>query len=203
MGCVFAIVAGAFVASCGSPRTNDWTLGVEPLPSPARGNSSEPQLSTSARGIMASWIERDGLVTVLKYAERTRSGWTEPVVVVSGSDWFLSDADIPSVMRKAAGTLVAQWLHTTDPRAEGYDLLLSYSTDDGKTWNAPFSPHHDGKKIPARVRVLLRPSARRSRRGVAGRPEQRVSRERSHQRNHDAPLCGVRFPPEADRRHRN
>jgi hypothetical protein len=132
MGCVLAIVAGAFVASCGSPRTNDWTLGVEPLPSPARGNSSEPQLSTSARGIMASWIEREGPVTVLKYAERTRSGWTEPVVVVSGSDWFLSYADVPSVTRKADGTLVAQWLRTTDPRTEGYDLLLSYSTDDGK-----------------------------------------------------------------------
>jgi hypothetical protein len=147
MGCVLAIVAGVFVASCGSPRTNDWTLGVEPLPSPARGNSSEPQLSTSARGIMASWIEREGPVTLLKYAERTRSGWTEPVAVVSGSDWFLSYADVPSVMRKADGTLVAQWLRTTDPRTEGYDLLLSYSTDDGKTWSAPFRPHHDGKKF--------------------------------------------------------
>jgi hypothetical protein len=77
--CVLAIVAAALVASCGSPSTNDWTIAVERLPSPARGNSSAPQLSTSSRGIMASWIEREGPVTVLKYAERIQSGWTDPI----------------------------------------------------------------------------------------------------------------------------
>jgi hypothetical protein len=46
----------------------------------------------------------------------------------------------------ANGTLIAQYLPMTDELTEGYDLLLSYSKDEGKTWSAPFMPHHDGTK---------------------------------------------------------
>ena len=44
------------------------------------------------------------------------------------------------------GTLVAQWLLTTDQVTEAYNLLLSYSKDNGKTWAPSFMPHHDGTK---------------------------------------------------------
>ena len=91
-----------------------------------------------------SWIERVGTTTSLKFAEQTASGWTTPITAASGPDWFLSYADIPSVMRMSDGTLVAQWLVNTEAFYEAYDLLLSYSTDDGSTWAPPFSPHHDG-----------------------------------------------------------
>ena len=70
-----------------------------------------------------------------------------PVTAASGADWFLSYADVPSVMRKVDGTLVAQWLKTTDPKVEGYDLLISRSTDEGQTWAPPVTPHHDGTRF--------------------------------------------------------
>jgi hypothetical protein len=66
------------------------------------------------------------------------------MTAASGPEWFLSYADVPSVMRMADGTLVAQWLETTDNFLEAYNLLLSYSTDDGETWAPSFMPHHDG-----------------------------------------------------------
>ena len=46
----------------------------------------------------------------------------------------------------ASGTLVAQWLENTDPQIEAYNLRMSYSKDDGKTWAASFLPHNDGTK---------------------------------------------------------
>src|SRR5581483_10721771 len=53
-------------------------------------------------------------------------------------------ADVPSVLRMSNGTLVAHWTKETDRTREGSDLFLSTSKDNGRTWSAPVSPHHDG-----------------------------------------------------------
>ncbi len=147
----FVALAAAAVAatalSCGTPDPAEWKIAsLQELESPAGANSSEPQLSISNRGVLMSWIERVGTTTSLKFAERTASGWTQPVIAASGPDWFLSYADVPSVQRMSNGTLVAQWLENTDPQIEAYNLRMSYSKDDGKTWAASFLPHNDGTK---------------------------------------------------------
>ena len=113
---------------------------------PAGGNSSEPQITDSPQGPVLSWIERVGTTNVLKFSERTGSGWSAAITAASGDDWFLSYADVPSVTRLGDGTLVAQWLQTIDPVTEAYSLQLSYSKDGGKTWAPSFTPHHDGTR---------------------------------------------------------
>lgn len=105
-----------------------------------------PRLTASDRGVILSWVERAGAMARLKFAERTSSGWSEPTDVASGSSWFLSYADPPTVLRRPDGTLVANWLMSTNPIYEGSDLYLSYSPDNGKTWARPFVPHHDGSE---------------------------------------------------------
>jgi hypothetical protein len=67
-------------------------------------------------------------------------------MVASGDDWFINWADVPSVVRLADGTLAAHWLKEIDPKLEAYDLNLAFSKDDGRTWSAPVTPHHDGTK---------------------------------------------------------
>jgi hypothetical protein len=119
-------------------------LQVTPVTSPASGQSGEPQLSTSDRGVLMSWIERDGATAILKFAERAGDGWSEPRVVASGDDWFVNWADVPSVMRLDDGTLVAHWLQKSGPGTYAYDVRLSHSADDGRTWAESFTPHHDG-----------------------------------------------------------
>lgn len=142
-----ALVAGApgtpttVRASQGSP-----TIAPQSLASPATGNSAQPQLSVSSRGVLLSWIERAGDLATLKFAERTATGWTEARSVASGRDWFVNWADVPSVMRLPSGTLVAHWLQKSGADTYAYDVRLSYSKDDGKTWSASFIPHHDGTK---------------------------------------------------------
>ena len=122
-----------------------WTLTITEEAGPAGGNSSLPQLTSSDRGVIASWIERTGQSTsTLKFSERTASGWSAPVTIATGNNWFLSYADPPNVLRRGDGTLVANWLVSTNPRLEGSDLNLTYSTDNGKTWAKSFLPHHDG-----------------------------------------------------------
>ena len=122
------------------------TIAPQALTSPATGSSAQPQLSVSSRGVLLSWIERSGDLATLKFAERTASGWTESRTVASGRDWFVNWADVPSVMRLPSGTLVAHWLQKSGPDTYAYDVRLSYSQDEGRTWSPSFIPHHDGTK---------------------------------------------------------
>jgi hypothetical protein len=64
--------------------------------------------------------------------------------VTSSPDWFISSADVPSVLRMSSGTLVAHWYPATAPEEEAYDVRLAYSKDDGRTWSRAVAPHHDG-----------------------------------------------------------
>jgi hypothetical protein len=142
-----AAAVAATALSCGTSDPAEWKIAsLRELESPAGVNSSEPQLSVSHEGVLLSWIERVGTTTSLKFAERTGSGWTQPVTAASGPDWFLSYADVPSVQRMGNGTLVAQWLENTDAQIEAYNLRMSYSKDDGKTWATSFLPHSDNTR---------------------------------------------------------
>jgi hypothetical protein len=136
---------GAGGDSTESVKPSAWTVRVEALTSPAGASSSAPQLTVSERGVILSWIERSERSTyTLKFAERNVSGWTSPMTVASGNNWVVSDADPPVVLRRRDGTLVANWLVSTNRKLEGSDLHLTYSNDDGKTWAPSFLPHHDG-----------------------------------------------------------
>ena len=136
-----AVSAVAMVAGQGSPRAS-----IEPLASPAGPNSAQPQLSLSTRGVLLSWIERDGPKATLRYAERTAAGWSAPRDVASGTDWFVNWADVPSVIRLTNGDLAAHWLQKSGADTYAYDVRLAYSKDDGRTWSASFLPHSDGTK---------------------------------------------------------
>ena len=121
-------------------------LVVQPLAAPTVGNSSLPQLSVSSKGALLSWVERAGDLATLKFAERTPTGWTEARTVASGRNWFVNWADVPSVMRLPNGAIVAHWLQKSGTDTYAYDVRLSYSRDDGKSWSPSFIPHHDGTK---------------------------------------------------------
>ena len=139
------------LASCGcvSPHADSpasWPPSVERIATPALTASGQPRLTVSSRGVLLSWIERDGDNASLKFAERTDAGWTEPRLVASGRDWFVNWADVPSVLRLADGTLAAHWLQKSGPDTYAYDVRLSRSTDEGRTWSPSVTPHHDGTK---------------------------------------------------------
>jgi hypothetical protein len=145
------LIAAASIAAtvaCGRTRTVSWPPAVTQLQSPAGANSFEPQLTASDRGVILSWVETSGKMSRLKFAERTDSGWTSPIEVASGEDWFLSYADVPAVHRMPSGTLLATWQQQTDPFIEATNLRLTRSTDNGRTWSPSFLPYvDDGKKV--------------------------------------------------------
>jgi hypothetical protein len=140
------LIAAALTAVPDAQQSVQWTPTLVPVTSPAAAGSAQPQLSVSGRGVLLSWIERDGPRATLKFSERTPTGWSTPVTVASGDNWFVNWADVPSVMRLANGTLAAHWLQKSGTETYAYDVRLAYSSDDGRTWSPSFLPHHDGTK---------------------------------------------------------
>ena len=142
------LVCVVFVRAQSQPihQSGSLVIQIQPTTSPAGAGSAQPQLSSSARGLILSWIEREGSTATLRFAERTSSGWSAARDVASGTDWFVNWADVPSVIRLASGELVAHWLQKSGPDTYAYDVRLSYSKDDGKTWSTSFAPHSDGTK---------------------------------------------------------
>jgi hypothetical protein len=134
------------VGSSGQPASTSWPLTIEPIASPAAPDSAQPQFSVSGKGAILSWVERAGAGATLKFAERTPSGWSQAAAVASGDDWFVNWADVPSVVRLADGTLAAHWLQKSGADTYAYDVRLSLSKDNGRTWGDSFKPHDDGTK---------------------------------------------------------
>jgi hypothetical protein len=124
-------------------NTPAWTVTVEPVDLPTGASSMAPQLTSSDRGVLVSWLEQADPEFALKFSERSGSTWSPAQKIASSKDWFVSGADVPTVMRMKNGTLVANWYPAVDFRLEAYDIRLAYSKDEGKTWSPPFVPHHD------------------------------------------------------------
>jgi hypothetical protein len=59
-------------------------------------------------------------------------------------------------VRLADGALAAHWLQKSGSDTYAYDVRLSYSNDDGKTWSPSFTPHSDGTKTEHGFASLFR-----------------------------------------------
>ncbi len=132
-----------------------WLGPVRTLRSPAGPASGQPQLQTTARGTVLSWVERAGARAYLRFASYEAGGWTGARTVASGDDWFVNWADVPSVLRLDDGSWAAHWLQKSGGDRYAYDVRLSHSSDDGRTWAPSFTPHHDGTRTEHGFASLL------------------------------------------------
>lgn len=130
-----------------------------PIVSPAQHRAGMPQLTEHNGLVLLSWIELDGDVATLRFAEREGAGWSTPRTVASGADWFVNWADVPSVLRLDDTRLAAHWLQKSGPDTYAYDVRLSFSADRGATWSPPTTPHHDGTKTEHGFASLFREPA--------------------------------------------
>lgn len=141
----FSVVTTALIVEA-RVSAEPFDLQIRSIPSPSAGVSGQPQLTVSSRGVLLSWIEREGSRATLKFAERTAAGWSGARTVASGDDWLVNWADVPGVVRLSNGSLAAHWLRKNGGGVEAYDVQLARSRDDGRTWSPVDAPHHDGTK---------------------------------------------------------
>jgi hypothetical protein len=111
--------------------------------------SEGANLSTAPDGrVFLSWLEpgaTDGYQ--LMFSVRDGKGtWAEPRRIASGDNWFITDADFPSMTVLSDGTLAAHWPANAAEDVEAYDVNIALSHDGGATWSKPIVPHRDKAK---------------------------------------------------------
>ncbi|MDZ4349115.1 MAG: sialidase family protein [Xanthomonadaceae bacterium] len=121
-------------------------LETEPLLIPSQGHAALPKLHSAPDGTLwLSWVERtEGSSHRLRLVSRTAgAGWSEPVTVSEGSDWFVNWADFPSVAVSRDGTLWAHWLRKLNKAPYAYEVRMARSHDQGRSWTSGNTVHDD------------------------------------------------------------
>ena len=118
---------------------------VREIDSPAGASSGEPNLFTAPDGrVFLSWIEAVANGGhALRFAIRESGKWSSPLSVIESGNLLANWADFPSLTMTADGSLVAHWLVKAPADRHAYDINIARSTDGGKTWSKPFTPHRD------------------------------------------------------------
>ena len=134
------------LAACAPATDREDAPVVRELASPAGAPSGEPFLSTDAQGgVHLSWLERSGDSTfALRYARLDGDTWSTPQTIAERPDFFVNWADFPSVTPTTDGALVAHWLQRRPGGKYSYDVMLTRSSDAGRTWSPGQILHGDG-----------------------------------------------------------
>lgn len=112
---------------------------------PAGAGSRVPNLAVTPEGrVLLSWLEPQGRGMALRTARFDGKQWSPATTIASGDSFFVNWADFPSVRPVGAARLAAHWLWKSDSGTYAYDVRVSQSNDDGRTWSAPATPHRDG-----------------------------------------------------------
>ncbi|MEX2528142.1 MAG: sialidase family protein [Gemmatimonadota bacterium] len=141
----------AWVTACDSPGA-DSALAlpeIEAVLTPAVAGSGMPFVAGDGRRIWMSWTEPTGAEGEYAVRVATFDGqtWYGPHTVAQGSDFFVNWADFPVVAPLPDGGIAANWLVRHGDGRVDYDIHMSVSADEGRTWSAPVIPHRDG--VPA------------------------------------------------------
>ncbi|HEX5653854.1 MAG TPA: sialidase family protein [Chitinophagaceae bacterium] len=154
---LFSLLLLILVSACenASNKTSDQTIDSsvgqagmkEMMDSPADSVSAEPYLFTDKNGLVyLSWVEKTKEKSSLKFAELKNDQWSEPRVISSGDNWFVNWADYPLLAADGKNNLVAHFLEKSAKGTYTYDVKLTLSADQGKTWSQPKILHDDGIK---------------------------------------------------------
>jgi hypothetical protein len=116
------------------------------VPSPAPAGSLAPQLVSDAnRRVILSWLEPiPGNRYRFRFAIREHRRWSAGRTIAEEERAFANWADVPAIAVLPDGTWAAHWLSSTGRGA--YDVKVSVSRDQGRTWSAPVVPHRDGTR---------------------------------------------------------
>ncbi len=118
---------------------------AQPMKLDALPGSSLPRLGPgTGDALWLSWVEDLGEQQHrLRFSRLMDGGWSAPVTVSQGTDWFVNWADFPSVIPLEPPLAAAHWLVRRPGGIYAYDIAIALSTDEGATWGPALTPHED------------------------------------------------------------
>ena len=147
---IFAIIAAGVFASCDSGTDNNPTESLarlQSMESPVDSVSAEPYLFTDKNGtVYLSWITKNAQKSTLQYSTLNDDKWSKPLIIASGNNWFVNWADYPLLASDGSNNLISHFLEKSEKGTYTYDIKLTASSNQGKSWSTPVVLHDDGKK---------------------------------------------------------
>lgn len=122
---------------------------AEPLSidTPASAGSLAPALAPLGDGrLVLTWLENSKDGHAMKFSVYGDGEFGPPGTIADGRDWFANWADTPGLFVLPGGDWLAHWLVKSGPATYAYDVVMARSSDGGRTWSEPFSPHQDGTR---------------------------------------------------------
>ncbi len=152
MNKLFIIYLFSFTVSCtqGSQKKKSGLPAgnLKEIASPADSLCAEPYLFTDNTGkVYLSWIHKTDSISSLKFSVlNNNEGWSKPIVIAAGNNWFVNWADYPIMTSYNGDSLLAHILEKNGKGTFAYDVKLTVSADSGKTWSTPKLLNDDGKQ---------------------------------------------------------
>jgi hypothetical protein len=147
---VTALFFAGILISCASEdnkQKTGKTSGLLMMESPVDSVSAEPYLFTGKNGVVyLSWVTKKAQKSTLNYSVLKDGKWSETSVISSGDNWFVNWADYPLIASNGNGCLIAHFLEKSEKGKYTYDVKITTSPDDGKSWSRPAILNEDGKK---------------------------------------------------------
>ncbi len=148
---VAALLSLALLGGCdGGKASRDGALPAADtliaMPSPATPGSNTPHLALDASGrVLLSWTQRlpDSSVAI-QMATWNGTAWDSTRTISQARDYFVNWADFPAITALGNGDLAAHWLEREAGGKYTYGVRLVRSSDEGRSWSAPVTPHTDG-----------------------------------------------------------
>src|SRR6185503_5223481 len=112
----------------------------------AAPEAASPNLVVGEHRALLTWLEpseTDRGSRRLRISELVAGRWTTPRTITEGPTIVSNWADIPSVVRQDAHTLVAHWGEQPSAGSEACDVIVARSVDDGRSWQRLGAVHRD------------------------------------------------------------
>jgi len=118
---------------------------VGPCPSPSR----LPRFSTAPGGsVLLSWIEESRATdsepsAALRFALKSVDGWSAPLDIAAGENWFVNWADFPAVSMLDSRRGLAHYLARSAGGTYDYNVQFVQTVDGGQSWSTAARLHSD------------------------------------------------------------
>ncbi len=138
------LFSSGFCSAVIAASANSISVSLELLASPAPSNSSLSRLVRDEAGqVYLSWVNQDNELAQLVYSKLMDTGWSNPIVIGEGADWFINWADFP-MLSVSNGNMAAHWLRISDDGAYDYDIEARFYDEKNRMWSEKRVIHTDG-----------------------------------------------------------
>jgi len=123
------------------------TYAVSPWPLIAGNGSAQPDLIVAPNGrLLLTWISSEvGRRPALLFSSYDGLRWQHASRTVAvGTGLFANWADTPHLAATRDGAFWVHWLQQSPNAAGAYDILLSRSRSNGRSWSPPIMVNDDG-----------------------------------------------------------